>query len=158
MTCAVESSAYRVLWSPPLGACRRCHAMPCMHSTTIYNLAQSLIYDLGSTSSWKRIHPTKPKIINPPRFRHTSLESTPSSNRSETNKRTPIQQRPPHHTKMTLTDANRCQICGDALFHDDVYSDPSQHFCISIDGPAMTNNNSHVDSSHEVCSRTKTAN
>jgi hypothetical protein len=53
---------------------------------------------------------------------------------------------------MTLTDANRCQICGDALFHDDVYSDPSQHFCISVDGPAMTNNNnnSNVDSIHEV--------
>jgi len=49
---------------------------------------------------------------------------------------------------MPQTDANLCQICGDALFHDDVFSDPSQHFCISVDGPAMSS--SHVDSSDQV--------
>ena len=38
MTCAVESSAYRIHRPPPLGVCRRCHAMPCMHSTTVHNL------------------------------------------------------------------------------------------------------------------------
>ena len=38
---------------------------------------------------------------------------------------------------MPLTAAHRCQICGDVLFHDDFFSDPSQHFCLSVNGPAM---------------------
>jgi hypothetical protein len=34
--------------------------------------------------------------------------------------------------------AHRCQICGDVLFHDDFFfSDPSQHFCLTVNGPGM---------------------
>ena len=51
---------------------------------------------------------------------------------------------------MTLTDAQRCQICGDSLFDDDFFSDPSQHFCLSENGPSMTAK-SQVNSSDQVC-------
>lgn len=44
----------------------------------------------------------------------------------------------PTQFKMPLIGAHRCQICGDVLFHDDFFSDPSQHFCISVSGPGMT--------------------
>lgn len=32
---------------------------------------------------------------------------------------------------------HRCQICGDVLFHDDFFSDPSQHVCLTVNGPGM---------------------
>ncbi|KAL1591026.1 hypothetical protein WHR41_00058 [Cladosporium halotolerans] len=38
---------------------------------------------------------------------------------------------------MPLTSSNRCQICGDCLFHDDYFSDPEQHFCLTVNGPGM---------------------
>ncbi|KAM0695165.1 hypothetical protein Q7P36_005521 [Cladosporium allicinum] len=50
---------------------------------------------------------------------------------------------------MTLTDAQRCQICGDSLFDDDFFSDPSQHFCLSENGPSMTAK-SQVNSSDQI--------
>jgi SOS-response transcriptional repressor LexA len=40
---------------------------------------------------------------------------------------------------MPLTAAHRCQFCGDVLFHDDFFSDPSQHFCLTVNGPGMIN-------------------
>jgi hypothetical protein len=44
---------------------------------------------------------------------------------------------------MPLLAAHRCQICGDVLFHDDFFSDPSQHFCLTVNGPGMID--SHAD-------------
>jgi hypothetical protein len=155
MTCAVESSAYRIHRSPPLGVCRRCHAMPCMHSTTVHNLPSRSYIRFDPPPCKKSIHFTRPDIID-------SLNIPPYNHRNHTfnqqirNTIKSIQQRHPHQPlepKMTLTDANRCQICGDALFHDDVYSDPSQHFCISVDGPAMTNP-PHVKSNDDQVRRT----
>jgi hypothetical protein len=46
---------------------------------------------------------------------------------------------------MPLTAAHRCQICGDVLFHGNLFSDPSQHFCLTVNGPGM------VDSHAEDC-------
>jgi hypothetical protein len=129
-----------------------CHA--CIQRLyTIYPVAHisGLIHLLVE----KRIHFTRPDIID-------SLNIPPYNHRNHTfnqqirNTIKSIQQRHPQQPlepKMTLTDANRCQICGDALFHDDVYSDPSQHFCISVDGPAMTNP-PHVKSNDDQVRRT----
>ena len=41
---------------------------------------------------------------------------------------------------MPLPPMNRCQICGDILFHDSdfFFSDPCQHFCLTVNGPGMT--------------------
>jgi hypothetical protein len=44
---------------------------------------------------------------------------------------------------MPLTAAYRCQICGDVLFHDELFSDPSQHFCLTVNGPGMID--THAD-------------
>ncbi|KAM0719830.1 hypothetical protein Q7P37_003965 [Cladosporium fusiforme] len=38
---------------------------------------------------------------------------------------------------MPLLAMHRCQICGDVLFHDDFFSDPSQHVCLTVNGPGM---------------------
>lgn len=38
---------------------------------------------------------------------------------------------------MPLSGAHRCQLCGDVLFHDDFFSDPSQHVCLTVNGPGM---------------------
>ncbi|GAB7322454.1 hypothetical protein MBLNU13_g03394t1 [Cladosporium sp. NU13] len=45
---------------------------------------------------------------------------------------------------MPLTAAHRCQICGDVLFHDDFFSDPSQHFCLTVNGPGMIDPRANV--------------
>ncbi|KAF2159531.1 hypothetical protein M409DRAFT_30006 [Zasmidium cellare ATCC 36951] len=52
-----------------------------------------------------------------------------------------------------------CQICGQCLCNSDLSSDPLQHFCIGLDGPAMVNSHDFLpksldsDSEHEEDSR-----
>lgn len=36
------------------------------------------------------------------------------------------------------------------LFHDDFFSDPSQHFCLSVNGPGMTNMKTDPNGCDEV--------
>lgn len=45
--------------------------------------------------------------------------------------------------------AHRCQICGDVLFHDDFFSDPSQHVCLTVNGPGMID--PHANGCDIVC-------
>ena len=72
---------------------------------------------------------------------HSSHNCTPNHNA-----------RPPD---MPLTAAHRCQFCGDVLFHDDFFSDPSQHFCLTVNGPGMVDphaNGSDIVSIAVLCS------
>ena len=84
-----------------------------------------------------------------PRIKHTPTTTTigqshPRTERFNLNDLSKKHNKQHHNPpEMPLSNAQRCQICGDVLFHDDFFSDPSQHFCLSVDGPAMMQ--SHPD-------------
>jgi SOS-response transcriptional repressor LexA len=99
------------------------------HTHTLSYLTNTSAKSLNLTTSF----PSRTFKFNTHRpIYHLAILSIPTHHtKSHSN---PITQ--PYHT-MPLPTPHRCQICGDVLFHDNLFSDPSQHFCLTVNGPGM---------------------
>ena len=79
-------------------------------------------------------------LPNPKAFLHQALLTAidhPVTSSQQRSRHTCHPKYNARYHNMPLTAAHRCQFCGDVLFHDDFFSDPSQHFCLTVNGPGM---------------------